>query len=74
MTHAAYSVLDNNPGKLLNYEQLRKHPKYQETWNKYFSNEIGRSCQWFGKGKNGIGKRVEGTNTFYVIRFEDIPK
>ena len=25
-------------------------------------------------GGNGIGKRVEGTNTFYVIKFEDIPK
>ena len=25
-------------------------------------------------GTNGIGKRVEGTNTFFVIKFEDIPK
>ena len=24
--------------------------------------------------KNGLGKRVEGTDTFYVIKFEDIPK
>ena len=24
--------------------------------------------------KNGLVKRVEGTNTFYVVRFEDIPK
>ena len=33
-----------------------------------------RLCQEVGKGKNGLGKRVEGTNNFYVIRFEDIPK
>ena len=38
--HAAYSVLDNDTGKLINYGQLRKHPNYKETWNKYFSNEI----------------------------------
>ena len=29
MTHAAYSVLDNGPGKLINYGQLRKHTKYK---------------------------------------------
>ena len=33
---------------------------------------MGRLFQGVGKGKNGLGKRVEGTNTFYVIRFEDI--
>ena len=27
-----------------------------------------------GKGKNGLGKIVEGKNIFYVVRFEDIPK
>ena len=35
---------------------------------------MGRLCQRMGTGENGIGKRVEGTNTFYVIKFEDIPK
>ena len=50
------------------------HPQFQETWNKYFSNEIGRLCQGVGNGKNGLGKRVEGKKTFYVICFEDIPK
>ena len=33
MTHAAHSVLDNDTGKKLNYGQLRKHPKFQETQN-----------------------------------------
>ena len=27
-----------------------------------------------GNRGKGIGKRAEGTNTFYVIKFEDIPK
>ena len=29
-----------------------------------------RSRNW----KNGLGKRVEGTNTFHAIKFENIPK
>ena len=52
--HAAYSVLDNDTGKLINYGQLRKHPNYKETWNKYFSNEIGTLCQEVGKGRMGL--------------------
>ena len=66
LPHIAHSVLYQETGKQLNDEQLRKHPKFQETWNKYFSNEMGRLCQGVGKGKNRIGKRVEGTNAFYV--------
>ena len=73
LTHASYSVLDNDTGKKLNYGKLRKHPKFQETWNKSFSNEMGGLCQGFGKGRNGLGKRVEVTNKFHVERFEDIP-
>ena len=74
LTHAAYSVLDNDTGKQLNYGQLRKHTKFQGKWNKYFSNEMVRLCQGVGKGENGLGKIVEGKNTFYIIRFEDIRK
>ena len=74
LTHAACSVLDNETGKQLNCVQFRKHPKFQETWNKYFSNEMGILWQGFSKGGKVLGKRVEGTNTFYVISFEDIPK
>ena len=35
---------------------------------------MGRLCQGVGKVPNGKGKRIEGTNTFFVIKFEDIPK
>ena len=35
---------------------------------------MGRVFQGVGTGTNGIGKIVEGTNTFFVIKFEDIPK
>ena len=74
MTHTAYSVLCNETGKQLNYGKLTKHLKFQGTRNKSFSNEMGRLFQGVGTGKNVLGKRAEGTNTFYVIRFEDIPK
>ena len=74
LTHVANSVLEQETGKQLNYGQLRKHPRFQETWNKYFSNEMGRLCQGLGTGNNGIGKRVEGTNKLFVIIFEDITK
>ena len=35
---------------------------------------MGRLFQGFGKGPNGKGKRIEGTNKFFAIKFEDIPK
>ena len=35
---------------------------------------MGRLCQGVGTGKNCIVNRVEVTNTFYFIKFEDIPK
>ena len=74
MTHATYSVLYNDTGKQLNYGQLRKHIKFQETWNKSFSNEMGILCQGVGPGGDGLGKIVEDADTFYVIKFEGIPK
>ena len=50
LTHVANSVLYHETGKQLNYGQLRKNPKIQETWNKYFSNEMVRLCQGVGTG------------------------
>ena len=73
LTHVANLILDHDTGKQLNYGQLRKHTKFQETCNKYFLNEMGRFCQGVGTGKNGLGKIVEGSDTLYVIKFEDIP-
>ena len=67
--HMANSVLEHETGKQLNYGQLRKHPKLQETWKTSFSNEMGRLCQGVGTGKNGKGKRIEGTNTFFTKKY-----
>ena len=35
---------------------------------------MGRLCQGVGKIPNGKGKRIEGTNTLFAIKFENIPK
>ena len=74
LTHMAKSVLEHETGKQLNNGKLRKHPRLQNTWETSFSNEMGRLCQGGGKGPNGKGKRIEGTNTFFAIKFENIPK
>ena len=71
LAHVAHSVLDHDTGNQLNYGQLINHPKFQKTWNQSFSNEMGRLCQGVGIGKNNLGKRVEGTNTFHAIKFEN---
>ena len=52
-------VLEHETGKQLNYGQLRKHPRLQETWKTSFSNEMVRLCQGVGTGPNGKGKRIE---------------
>ena len=35
---------------------------------------MGILCQGVGTETNVTGKRIEGTNTLFVINFEDIPK
>ena len=34
---------------------------------------MGRLCQGVGKGNKENEKRIKGTDTFHVIKFEDIP-
>ena len=50
LTHMSNSVLEHETGKQLNYGQLRKHPRFQETWKTSFSNEMGRLFRGVGKG------------------------
>ena len=71
----ACSVMDVDTGEMLEFRQLRKHPKYKKIWDTSYSNELGRLCQGVGKDpSNPMIQRVKGTNTFRVIRYEDIPK
>ena len=54
---------------------MRKHPKFAHIWKNSYANELGKLCQGIGKGsKVPINQRVEVTNTFHIIKFEDIPQ
>ena len=72
--HAPFPVLDKETGKLLNYGQLIKHPQYADTWNRSYANKMGRLYQGVGTGNVVVGKLIEGTETFHVVRFKDILK
>ena len=63
----AMAVMDQATGKLLNYRQLRRDPKYSAEWNRSAANEFGRLA-------NGVGGRVKGTKTIKFIRKRDVPQ
>ena len=54
-------------GKMLNYRQLIRNPKYKKQWNVSAANEFGRLA-------NGVGGRIKGTNTINVVHKRDVPK
>ena len=63
----ADKVMDDKTGELSEYPQLMKHQKYKHTWGTAFGNEIGQLAQ-------GIPGRAKGTNTFFFIQQDQIPK
>jgi hypothetical protein len=66
--HQALAVLDKETGKLLNYRQLLKHPKYKKDWDLSSANEFGRLAQ-------GVGGRIKKpTNTIRFIYEKEVPK
>jgi hypothetical protein len=63
---AAHSVLDQDTGKLLEYRQLLKDPKFKQIWTRSAADEFGRLAQ-------GIGGRIKGTDTIRFIHKREIP-
>ena len=61
------AVMDTETGKLLNYKQLLKHPKYKGKWKISSADELSRLTQ-------GVGRKVKGTNTITFIRMKDVPE
>ena len=54
---------------------MRKQPKFAHIWNTSYANELGRRCKGIVKGLKGPKHQcAEGTNTFRLINFEDIPQ
>ena len=67
MNYQANAVLDMETGKLLEYRQLLKHPKFKEDWNVSAANKFGQLAQ-------GIGGRIKGTDTIKLIKKSDVPQ
>ena len=66
--HEALAVMDKDTGKMLNYRQLLRIPKYREVWSKSSANEFGRLA-------NGVGGRIKNpTNTIRFIHERNVPK
>ena len=62
------AVMDTYTGKLLNYRQLMRNPKYKNYWSTSSANEFRRLA-------NGVGGRIKNpTNTITFIRRKDIPQ
>jgi hypothetical protein len=71
----ACPVLDAATGQLLEHRQLRRHPDYKQVWDTSYANELGRLCQGVGSSTTTpTKKRVDGTNTFRPIHYQDIPE
>ena len=62
----AMAVLNRDTGKLLNYRQLLRTPKFAQVWSKSSANKFGRLA-------DGVGGRVKGTNTIRFIFKHEIP-
>ncbi len=66
LTEYANKIFDEDTGKLLKYRQLITHPKYKDVWFHSSANEFGRLAQ-------GVGGRIQGTNTIYFIHKHQVP-
>ena len=64
---SATPVLDFDTGKLLEYCQLLRDPKHKEIWTKAGANKFGSLAQ-------GVGGRIDGTNTIYFVHKHEIPQ
>ena len=64
--YANIAVLHPETGQPMKYRQLITHPEFKVVWNRSSANEFGRLAQ-------GIGGRIQGTNTIRFIRKEEVP-
>jgi hypothetical protein len=71
--YRACAVIDEETGKSMEYRDLLKDPKHQETWSRAAANEFGRLFNGVGKNAEGT-QRVKGTNTCYWIRKSQVSK
>ncbi len=70
---SALSVLDPATGEFLEHRQLRRDPCYKAIWETSYANELDRLCQGIGSGSTPSSQRIAGTNTFFIINYQNIP-
>jgi hypothetical protein len=63
----ANSVINEDTGARLEYRHLIQNDSAFTVWNKSAANEFGRLAQ-------GVGVRIEGSNTFFFIPRQAVPK
>jgi hypothetical protein len=63
----ANHVIDDQTGKILTYRDLIARDDLRVIWSRSFANELGRLAQ-------GVGGRVQGTNTIFFIHYHQVPK
>ncbi len=64
---SARPVLNQDTGKMLKYRQMLRDPKHEANWSKAGANEFG----WLAQG---VGGRIDGTNTIFFIHKHEIPQ
>ena len=68
----ACSGLDPATGELLENRKLCCDPHYKSTWDTSHANELGQLCQGIGSGTMSASQCVAGTNTFFIVEYQDI--
>jgi hypothetical protein len=69
----ALYALDPATGGFLEHRQLHHDQWYKPMWDTSYANELGCLCQGIGTGTMPNTKQVAGTNTFFLIDYNDIP-
>jgi len=65
-------VIDDETGKVMEYRDLLKDPRYTETWSRSGSNEFGRLFQGVGKNEDGT-QRITGTDACHFKKKSEMP-
>jgi hypothetical protein len=68
----ALSVLDPSTGKIFKHCRLHCNPRYEAKWDTSYANDLGRLCQGIGSGLYPGTQWIVGTNTFFLIDYQDI--
>jgi hypothetical protein len=63
----ANEIFDEDSGQMLKYRKLITHPKHCDVWLHSSANEFGRLAQ-------GVGNRIQGTDTIFFIHKHQIPE